>query len=126
MHKRFSALIVLPLLAACSDNQPSATLPTFDDPQLAQGMNTWTQVCRNCHLTGVAGAPSIRDVEAWQQRLVKGKAELYRSAINGIPNEHGWSMPPKGGVDRLTDVQVRLAVDYMLAAQARMDAQRQP
>ena len=58
--------------------------------------------------------------------LVKGKAELYRSAINGIPNEHGWSMPPRGGVDRLSDVQVRLAVDYMLAVQARIDAQRQP
>ena len=125
MRIRIAVLNVLPLLAACSDNQPDTALPVFDDPQLIQGKSIWMQVCRNCHLTGVAGAPAIDDAEAWQQRLTKGKVTLYRNAIEGISKEQGWSMPPKGGVDRLSDAEVRLAVDYMLATQARINDQNQ-
>ena len=120
MRIRHATLIALPLLAACSDDQPGTSLPTFDQPELAQGKNTWMQVCRNCHLTGVAGAPAIADTEAWKLRLDKGKAALYQNAINGIPQGQGWSMPPRGGLDRLSDIEVRRAVDYMLAAQAEI------
>ena len=115
-------LVTLPLLAACSDEPRSTALPTFDKPALVQGMNTWMQVCRNCHLTGVAGAPAVNNSAAWQQRLAKGKETLYRNAIDGIAIESGWTMPPRGGVDRLSDTEVRLAVDYMLAAQAEIAA----
>ena len=74
------------------------------------------QVCRNCHLVGVAGAPAIGDPMAWQSRAAKGTAVLYSSAIEGIPGETGWKMPPRGGKAALSDRQVRLAVDFMLAA----------
>ena len=124
MRMRIAALILLPLLVACSDKQSSTALPVFDKPELTQGKNLWTQVCRNCHLTGVAGAPAIGDAEAWRQRLAKGKATLYKHAISGIRKEQGWTMPPKGGVDRLSDAEVRLAVDYMLAAQAKIAEQK--
>jgi len=73
-------------------------------------------------LTGVAGAPAVNDPAAWQQRLAKGKETLYRNAISGIANESGWTMPPRGGVDRLPDTDVQLAVDYMLAANAAIAA----
>ena len=122
MRMRPATLIMLPLLAACSDEPAGTALPAFDQPELAQGKNTWMQVCRNCHLTGVAGAPAIDDAEAWQPRLAKGKSTLYQNAISGIPQGQGWSMPPKGGVDRLSDAEVRRAVDYMLAAQAEIAA----
>ena len=115
-------LVAIALLAACSDEPPGTALPTFDKPALAQGKNIWMQVCRNCHLTGVAGAPAVNDPAAWQQRLAKGEETLYRNAISGIPNVSGWTMPPRGGVDRLSDTDVRLAVDYMLAAQAEIAA----
>jgi len=74
------------------------------------------QVCRNCHLMGVAGAPAIGDYTAWNRRIAKGTAALYSSAIRGIQGETGWSMPPRGGNDALSDKEVRLAVDFMLAA----------
>lgn len=80
------------------------------------------QVCRNCHLTGVAGAPAVTDAAAWQQRQQKGKPALYQSAISGIPANNGWSMPPRGGVAHLSDRQVKMAVDYMLAAQGHIAA----
>jgi cytochrome c5 len=124
MRTTIAILSMLPLLTACGDDPPKTALPVFDDAQLTQGRNTWMQVCRNCHLTGVAGAPAITDATAWQPRLVKGKATLYQNAINGIPQASGWSMPPRGGEARLSDEQVRRAVDYMLAAQAKVAEQK--
>ena len=123
MLSRFTPLLLLPLLAACGGEQPRDAMPSFDAPDLIQGKNTWMQVCRNCHLNGVAGAPAVSDAAAWQQRMAKGRQALYNSAINGISTGKGWSMPPRGGVERLTDVEVRQAVDYMLAAQAALAEQ---
>ena len=125
MRMRPAILVVLPLLAACSDEQPGTALPTFGSPELTQGKSTWMQVCRNCHLTGVAGAPAIGSAEAWRERVAKGTATLYQNAISGIPKDQGWSMPPRGGMDRLSDAEVRRAVDYMLAAQAQMTKKTQ-
>ncbi len=76
----------------------------------------WMQVCRNCHLMGIAGAPAIGDYSAWKPRVAKGTAALYSSATQGIRGEAGWTMPPRGGNAALSDQQVRLAVDFMLAA----------
>ena len=124
MFLRFLPFLLLPLLAACGGEQPRDAMPSFDDPDLALGKNTWMQVCRNCHLNGVAGAPAVTDAAAWQPRIAKGRQALYHSAINGIATGEGWSMPPRGGVERLTDVEIRRAVDYMLAAQAALAEQK--
>jgi cytochrome c5 len=123
---KLSPLLLLPLLAACGGEQPRDAMPSFDDPDLVLGKNTWMQVCRNCHLNGVAGAPAVSDAAAWQQRAAKGRQALYHSAINGISTGEGWSMPPRGGGDRLTDIEIRHAVDYMLAAQAALADQENP
>jgi len=50
---------------------------------------------------------------------------LYRNAITGTPQEQGGSMPPIGGLGCLPDTEVRLVVDYMLAAQAKIAEQNQ-
>jgi len=115
--------LALPFLAACGKDTPGNALPVFDDPDLMQGKNTWVQVCRNCHLNGAAGAPAVSDGATWASRLSKGWPVLYQNAINGIQTDQGWSMPPRGGNDRLTDQDIRRAVDYMLAAQAEINAQ---
>ena len=110
-------MAVLAVLAAGCNEQPQApSIPTFDTPQLQQGRATWMQVCRNCHLRGVAGAPAIDDYAAWESRTDEGREPLYRSAIDGIADATGWRMPPRGGNDALSDDEVRRAVDFMLAA----------
>ena len=103
-------------LGGCNDDPAGAEIPRFEVPALKQGRSTWMQVCRNCHLMGVAGAPAISDYPAWQPRLSGSRERLYQSAINGIPAETGWRMPPRGGNDVLTDDDVRRAVDYMIVA----------
>jgi len=45
--------------------------------------------------------------EAWQPRIAQGKSMLYRHALRGFK-----SMPAKGANPKLTDQEVRTAVDY--------------
>ena len=114
-------LSALPV-AACGGGETASnelTLPSFDDPALVTGKSVWMNTCRACHLKGIAGAPSVFDGAAWSPRMEKGTSDLYQSALRGIPAEAGWKMPPRGGNPRLSDDQLRRAVDYMLAVVAR-------
>ena len=48
-------------------------------------------------------------------RLAEGKDALYKSAVGGLTGPKGTQMPPRGGNDKLSDEQVKLAVEYMMA-----------
>jgi cytochrome c5 len=48
-------------------------------------------------------------------RLAMGKEALYKSALGGLTGPKGTQMPPRGGNDKLTDDEVKAAVDYMMA-----------
>ena len=109
------------LLAGCGNsgtNTPKAPeMPRFPDKHLMMGRGVWMGTCRNCHLLGVSGAPAVTNYENWAPRIEKGKPALYHSALNGIKGEDGkFRMPPHGGNSRLSDDQVRSAVDYMVAS----------
>jgi cytochrome c5 len=111
--------LTIAVLTGCGNTGTATALPDpprFDDPHLEAGRATWMLTCRACHLTGVAGAPAVSDIDAWAPRLLAGRSALHASAVNGIRANDGWSMPPRGGNKRLSDSQVRAAVDYMLAA----------
>ena len=47
--------------------------------------------------------------------MAKGKEALYKSALGGLTGPKGTQMPPRGGNDKLTDAEVKAAVDYMMA-----------
>lgn len=111
------------LLVGCDNNEPDSRkiiAPEFSDNRLTSGRNIWMNTCRNCHLFGVAGAPSITDSNAWKIRREKSLESLYESAIHGIKRDDKWLMPPRGGNNKLSDEQIRLSVDYMLAAVDRL------
>ena len=92
-------------------------MPRFGDARLAQGRSVWMGTCKNCHWLGVAGAPAVTDFNAWAQRIAKGKELLYNNALKGVRDEKDEiRMPPRGGNPRLTDEQVKKAVDYMVNA----------
>lgn len=120
-------------LTGCGEEQPAQTeetveMPTFEDDRLMAGRSVWRGTCRACHLRGVAGAPAVTNFAEWERRLAKGKPTLYQSALSGIRGEDGkYRMPPRGGNDRLSEEQIRLAVDYKVAAIERlMEQQAQP
>ncbi|MGH8620110.1 MAG: c-type cytochrome, partial [Burkholderiales bacterium] len=75
------------------------------------GEATYRAACATCHDAGTAGAPRLGDRAAWAPRLKPGVEALYRVGLNGKP---GTAMVAKGGYARLTDAEVRAAVDYMV------------
>jgi cytochrome c5 len=107
-----AALVFGSLAAAPAGAQK---FPDFPDPRLKQGRAIWLGTCEACHANDVAGAPLVTNRTAWASRLAKGKDALYKSALGGLTGPKGTQMPPRGGNDKLTDDQVKAAVDYMAA-----------
>ncbi len=80
----------------------------------ADGEAVYNSGCMACHMTGVAGAPKVGDVEAWAPRIELGIETLYERAIQGFEGSTGM-MPAKGGFAHLSDEDVMIAVDYMVS-----------
>lgn len=93
--------------------------PSLDGPGLAQGRSVWLNTCRACHGEGFADAPPVADRAAWAPRVAKGKPTLYKHALEGFFGPMSSMMPPRGGNPKLSDEEVRLAVDYMVALVTR-------
>ena len=83
--------------------------------RLAQGRSVWLANCEGCHGYGIAGAPIPMQSSDWTKRLAKGKAVLYKHAINGFFGPEDTLMPERGGNPDLTDEEIMAAVDYMVA-----------
>ncbi|MGH8457024.1 MAG: c-type cytochrome [Stenotrophobium sp.] len=76
------------------------------------GDRTVGHVCSVCHGAGLLGAPKIGDASAWQARLKRAGSvdKLVDSAAHGRGN-----MPPRGGQSKLTDQDLKAAIQYMLS-----------
>jgi cytochrome c5 len=112
---------VAAVVAACAwPAVAQQSYPDFPDPQLKAGRTVWMETCRVCHTADFAGAPKVTDYTAWAPRIAKGKDTLYQHALGGFHGPMGTEMPPRGGNPKLTDAQVRSAVDYMVALVARL------
>jgi cytochrome c5 len=75
------------------------------------GRDVYEATCAACHATGVAGAPKYGDKAQWAARATSGREALAASVIQGKG-----AMPPRGGDARLSDSEIRNAVDFMLKA----------
>ncbi len=103
------ALIVASLaLVACSSSPVAAPAKTV---ATEQGKAVFNQNCAMCHVPGLAESPKVGDKAAWAPRLALGKDALVKSALNGKG-----VMPARGGNPKLTDDEVRAAVDVLVAA----------
>ncbi len=80
---------------------------------LDNGKAIYNKVCIACHMTGVAGAPALKDKTRWEEIAQKGMKQLHHDAINGFTGKHG-VMPPKGTCSTCSDQDLYDAVSYML------------
>lgn len=106
-----SALV---MLCALGGSLAHADSPYVDlDASLADARTVWLENCEGCHGYGIADAPIPMEPDQWAFRLEKGMPLLYRHAIEGFIGPDYSMMPAKGGNPKLTDTEVKAAVDYM-------------
>ena len=73
------------------------------------GEEVYNTTCAACHATGVASAPRYGSRADWETRAKVGRDALVASAIKGRG-----AMPPRGGDPKLSNADVKNAVDHML------------
>ena len=66
--------------------------------------------CATCHAIGIAGAPKLGDIAAWEPRIAQGMDVLYDHGINGLAP----AMPAKGMCFTCSDEDIMALVDYMV------------
>lgn len=72
------------------------------------GKEVFEAVCTSCHSSGALGAPKFDSRADWAGRLGQGYDTLVKHAIEGIRQ-----MPPRGGDDSLSDLEMARAVAYL-------------
>lgn len=117
--RRPALLLALALPLAAAHAAGDAAFPRFAADRGDLGRTVWLGTCRDCHEEGFADAPAVADTAAWAPRLAKGRTVLYGHALQGFFGPAGQMMPPRGGNPKLSDDEVRAAVDYMLLLVAR-------
>lgn len=91
----------------------------YSSPQTKTGEQLVQERCRECHAEGKNGAPKIGDVAGWKPRLKNGVDPLVKSAIRG----HN-AMPARGGLDNLSDADMKAAVVFMVSQENGKAAQK--
>jgi cytochrome c5 len=91
----------------CASAGVAAAAPTAAEPM--SGRQVYDQFCATCHRIGVADAPLLGDVQAWEPRLAQGMDTLWDHTLNGIG-----AMPAKGACAACSDYELRAALDYMV------------
>lgn len=113
-HYLLAPLIDAPLdPVEASPGEPVADEPVADAPgdtaSALDGEALYARArCATCHATGIAGSPVLGDIDAWRERLEKGREALYQSVILGKG-----VMPPRGA-STADDDELEAMVDYMI------------
>lgn len=82
-------------------------------PNLVIGEKVYKSTCSICHKSGMNGAPKMGSKKDWEPRLAQGNAVLYDRAFKGYRGSKG-SMPSRGSNPRLSEAEVKAAVDYIV------------
>ena len=111
----FHVMLVIGLFSSTLVLADSDRYQGFSAPLLQSGRTLWLENCEGCHGWGIADAPIPMQPDDWRERLHQPRSVLYGHAINGFFGPDDSMMPKRGGNPSLTDHQVQLAVDYMVA-----------
>ena len=96
-----------------SDHATAQTTVKKMTANLDNGKAVYNKVCIACHMTGVAGAPALKDKTRWEEIAKKDMNTLHNDAINGFTGKHG-VMPPKGTCTDCSSQDLYDAVAFML------------
>lgn len=102
-----------PAAPAASEVAAAPAAPAAPAANPEAGKSAYNKTCAMCHAAGVAGAPKPGDKADWGPRIAQGKDTLYKHAIEGFNGAKG-AMPARGGNAKMSDEDVKAAVDYMV------------
>ena len=94
-------------------NEMKAKVEKQYTADINNGEAVYKKVCIACHMTGVAGAPALKDKERWTEIAKKSMKQLHQDAINGFTGDHG-VMPARGTCADCSDQDLYDAISYML------------
>ena len=83
---------------------------TNEDLAVNVGAELYNNQCMACHATGLLGSPKYGDAAAWAPRIPKGIDTL------AMHSAKGFNQMPAQATNGVTEVQIRAAVEYMVAA----------
>ena len=106
-------MILIVCCYGCIDSPQSLSQEGSEGASKHPGKPIYDDYCFSCHTPGLNGAPRIGDDEAWATRLVRGRASLLQSTIEGIQP----AMPSRGICFDCSDEQLDEAIDYMIGHQ---------
>lgn len=79
--------------------------------RLARGKEIYDTHCALCHNAGVAGAPRIGDIKAWQARLAQKQNVILKNIKKGLR-----MMPAGGTCQKCSDDDFLAVIDYIKKA----------
>ncbi len=77
-------------------------------PDYARGARVYRVYCSSCHDGGQRDAPTLDDIEAWDDRSFQWDTILRQHAAQGF-----MSMPPEGGHPELSETSMNDALFFM-------------
>ncbi|QSA97561.1 cytochrome c5 family protein [Methylococcus sp. EFPC2] len=101
-----AALALSCLLAACAENAPAKR--TAQKADFERGMRVYQATCGVCHESGRNGAPSLEDVEEWDERSLEWTSLMKDHVTHGF-----MGMTAQGGRARLSEQDIADALYYM-------------
>lgn len=105
------------LLTGCSSPQPPPPAPVaVRPPSYRNGMRLYPVYCAKCHDAGNAEAPTLDDIEAWDERAFQWESVLQLHASRGFLD-----MPPQGGEPGLSEQSLNDMLFYMLTRIKALD-----
>ncbi len=88
----------------------TADAPATEDLAVNVGAELYNKQCMACHANGLLGSPKYGDAAAWAPRITKGIDTL------AMHSAKGFNQMPAQATNGVTEVQIRAAVEYMVAA----------
>jgi len=86
---------------------------SLTDANAATGKAIYDANCASCHKDGIMGAPKTGNKPAWTARIAQGMNVMVDKSIKGYQGKKGM-MPAKGGNPKLSNADLKLAVEYMV------------
>lgn len=106
----FSMFAGVCLLEGCTDAPPRQTPEpeVSRAPDYGRGARVYQRNCSSCHDGGHRDAPTLDDIEAWDERSFQWDALLRQHVAQGF-----LSMPPEGGHPELSETSMNDVLFFM-------------